>query len=96
MALASLLAINARRHDRNSFLVHTGSIRLFDHLEIRQFQHESIGCAHWRLDSTYLLVTAQAFVGQFVASLKDYSPRQKPESFSIDQVLESLQRNQGG
>lgn len=59
-------------------------------------EHESIGYARWRLDRTYLLVPAQAFVAQFLSTFQDYPPRQKPASFSIDQVLESLQRNQGG
>jgi arylsulfatase len=38
-----------------------------------------------------LLVPAQAYVGQFLATFQQYPPRQKPASFSIDQVLESMQ-----
>ena len=53
--------------------------------------HESIGYSRWRAERTYLLVPAQAFVGNFLATFKDYPPRQKPGSFSIDQVLEQLQ-----
>jgi arylsulfatase len=38
-----------------------------------------------------MLVPAQTFVGQFLSTFKDYPPRQKASSFSIDQVLEKLQ-----
>jgi arylsulfatase len=58
--------------------------------------HESIGYARWRIDRTYLLVPAQGFVAQFLATFKDYPPRQKPGSFSIDQVLETLQTGGSG
>jgi arylsulfatase len=53
--------------------------------------HESIGYARWRIDRLFLLVPAQQYVGQFLATFQQYPPRQKPGSFSIDQVLESLQ-----
>lgn len=45
----------------------------------------------WVLDHAFILVPAQAYVGQFLATFKDYPPRQKPASFSLDRVLESLQ-----
>ncbi len=44
----------------------------------------------WLLDHAYLLVPAQAYVGQFLATFKDYPPRQKAASFSIGQVLQQL------
>jgi arylsulfatase len=53
--------------------------------------HESIGYERWRLDRTFLLVPAQVYVGNFLSTFKEYPPRQKPASFSIDQVLEKLQ-----
>jgi arylsulfatase A-like enzyme len=58
--------------------------------------HEAMNYGQWRIDRTYLLVPAQAFVGQFLSTFVDYPPRSKAASFGIDQVLESLQRNQGG
>ena len=45
----------------------------------------------WLLDHAFVLVPAQAYVGQFLATFKDYPPRQKAASFSIDQVLEMMQ-----
>jgi arylsulfatase len=55
--------------------------------------HEAIGYSEWRLNRAYVLVPAQAFVGQHLATYKDYPPRQKPGSFSLDQVLEKLQES---
>ena len=49
----------------------------------------------WLLDRAYLLVPAQAYVGQFLATFKDYPPRQKAASFSLDKVLEKLQSGGG-
>ena len=44
----------------------------------------------WLLDHAYLLVPAQAYVGQFLATFQEYPPRQKAASFSIRQVLDKL------
>ena len=49
----------------------------------------------WLLDRAYLLVPAQAYVGQFLGTFKDFPPRQKAASFSLDQVLEQLQEGLG-
>jgi arylsulfatase len=45
----------------------------------------------WLLDRAYLLVPAQTYVGRFLATFRDYPPRQKAASFSLDQVMEKLQ-----
>jgi arylsulfatase len=42
------------------------------------------------LDRAYLLVPAQDYVGQFLSTFKEYPPRQKAASFSLDQVMETL------
>jgi arylsulfatase len=57
--------------------------------------HEAIDYGRWRAERVYLLVPAQAFVGQFLATFKEFPPRQKAASFSIDQVLEKLQQPSG-
>ena len=45
------------------------------------------------LDHAFLLVPAQQYVGKFLATFKDYPPRQKAASFRLDQVMEMLQSN---
>jgi arylsulfatase len=44
----------------------------------------------WLIDHAFILVPAQQYVGKFLATFKDYPPRQKAASFSIDQVMEKL------
>ncbi len=58
--------------------------------------HEGIGYEQWRLERIFLLVPAQAFVGNWLQSFKEFPPRQKPASFSIDQVMEQLSRPAAG
>lgn len=48
----------------------------------------------WEIDRIFLLVPAQQYVGQFLQTFKEFPPRMKPASFSIDQVLETLQEPQ--
>jgi arylsulfatase len=57
--------------------------------------HEAGGYERWRVDRVFLLVPGQAYVGQFLATFQEYPPRQRPGSFNLDRVLESLQRGQG-
>jgi len=38
----------------------------------------------------YLLVPAQAGVAEFLSTFKEFPPRQKSASFSLDQVLEKM------
>jgi arylsulfatase len=44
----------------------------------------------WVLDRAYLLVPAQTYVGNFLATFREFPPRQKAASFSLDQVMEML------
>ena len=45
----------------------------------------------WLLDRAFLLVPAQAYAGNFLATFKEFPPRQKAASFSLNQVMEKLQ-----
>ena len=47
------------------------------------------------IDRAYLLVPAQAYVGQFLATFQEYPPRQKAASFSLDKVMEKLTEGGG-
>jgi arylsulfatase len=42
----------------------------------------------WLMDRAFLLVPAQAIVGEFLKTFVEFPPRQKPASFSIDQALD--------
>jgi arylsulfatase len=45
----------------------------------------------WLLDHAFMLVPAQAYVGQFLATFEDYPQRQKAASFNLDEVMQKLQ-----
>jgi hypothetical protein len=47
------------------------------------------------VDHIFLFVPAQALVGEFLATFKEYPPRQKAASFTIDQVMAKLQEAGG-
>jgi arylsulfatase A-like enzyme len=70
--------------------------KLFD-LRADPFEQAGFGGAweRWRVEHAFVLVPAQAFVGQHLATYREFPPRQKAGSFSLDQVLDKLQR-QGG
>ncbi|MEM9085096.1 MAG: arylsulfatase [Pseudomonadota bacterium] len=44
----------------------------------------------WMIDRVYFLVPAQQYAGAFLESFKEFPPRQKAASFSLDQVMEKL------
>jgi len=54
-------------------------------------EHEGIGWARWRFERAFILTPAQAYVAQFLETFKEYPPRQKVGSFSIDAVLKTMQ-----
>jgi len=51
---------------------------------------EAMGYDQWMLDRAFVFVPAQAIVAKFLSTFRDYPPRQKPSSFTIDQVVDQL------
>jgi len=49
----------------------------------------------WLIDHAFVLVPAQAVVGNMLATFKDFPPSQATGSFSINKVLESMQPGAG-
>jgi arylsulfatase A-like enzyme len=56
---------------------------------------EGFGATLWTVQHTFLLVPVQGVAKRFVDTLKDFPPRGKSASFSIDQVLEAAAANKG-
>jgi arylsulfatase A-like enzyme len=52
---------------------------------------ESAMWMRWASDKFWTFVPAQQIVGEFLATFKEFPPSQKSGSFSVDQVLQSLQ-----
>jgi arylsulfatase A-like enzyme len=44
----------------------------------------------WFLDHAFMMVPAQSYVGKFLSTFKEYPPRQKAASFTIDKAIEQL------
>ncbi|MEP5420507.1 MAG: arylsulfatase [Roseibium sp.] len=49
----------------------------------------------WMIDRIFFLVPAQAYVANFLKTFQEFPPRQKPASFSIDQVMEMMTQSTG-
>ena len=58
--------------------------------------HVGMDYSRWRAERVFLLVPAQQYIGKFLATFKEFPPSQKPGSFSLDQVLQSLQAGSQG
>ncbi|MFT5140815.1 MAG: arylsulfatase A-like enzyme [Rhodothermales bacterium] len=52
--------------------------------------HVAMDYDHWRFDRVFLLVPAQQYVGQFLATFKEFPPSQKVGTFSLDEVMKML------
>ena len=50
----------------------------------------------WLLDHVFYMVPAQGYVGKFLTTFQEYPPRQKAASFSLDQVMEKLEKGYDG
>jgi arylsulfatase len=53
---------------------------------------ESFDYGRWRVERAFAFVPAQTFVGNFLATFRDFPPRQTPASFSMDQVMARLRQ----
>ena len=49
----------------------------------------------WFVEHIFVLVPAQAIVAQHIQSFKDFPPRQKPGTFSVERALEKLTQQEG-
>jgi hypothetical protein len=51
--------------------------------------------SRWRVERAFVLVPAQAYVAEHLSTYKEFPPRQKPGTFSLDAVLAKLQEAGG-
>jgi arylsulfatase len=49
----------------------------------------------WVADHAFLVVPAQDYVGQFLATFRDFPQRQKAASFNLDEVMANLKEGAG-
>ena len=48
----------------------------------------------WMADRGFLLIPAQAMVGEFLKTFQEFPPRQKPASFNVTDALEKARKQQ--
>jgi arylsulfatase len=51
---------------------------------------ESTGHPQWAAERMFVLAPAAAYVGNWIQSFREFPPRQKPGSFSLDRVMEAV------
>jgi arylsulfatase A-like enzyme len=51
---------------------------------------ESIGHPHWATERMFVLAPAGAYVARWLQSFREFPPRMKPGSFSLDRVMETV------
>jgi arylsulfatase len=59
-------------------------------------QHESEYYKDWWVNRVYLLVPAQAYVGNYLKTFMEFPIRQKPAAFNLDQVMQQMMQTTGG
>ncbi len=53
-------------------------------------EYEGMDYNHWFVDHVYVLAPAGFYVAQWLQSFREFPPRQKPGSFNLDRVMESI------
>ncbi len=56
---------------------------------------EAIGYGKWQFEHMWSFAPAGYYVGQWLQSFKEFPPRQKPGSFSLDRVMEAVTKGAG-
>ena len=58
-------------------------------------EHENaMGFQKWYLDHMFVIAPAAAYVGKWMESFKEFPPRQKPGTFNLNRVMETIMSNQ--
>jgi arylsulfatase A-like enzyme len=58
-------------------------------------EHEAIDYNHWYMDHMFVMAPAGGYVANWLQSFREFPPRQKPGSFNLDRVMESITSGSG-
>jgi arylsulfatase len=53
-------------------------------------EENTMGYVHWYIEHMFAFGSAATYVGGFLQSFREFPPRMKPGSFSLDRVMESV------
>jgi arylsulfatase len=70
---------------------------MLDNLRTDPFEraeYEAIDYDRWYIEHMYAFAPAAAYVGQWLQSFREFPPRQKPGSFNLDRVMQSVTSEQ--
>jgi arylsulfatase len=62
----------------------------------RASEENAMGYQRWWIDHAFIIAPAGAYVSQWLQSFKEFPPRQKPGSFNLERVMESVMSVTGG
>jgi arylsulfatase len=62
----------------------------------RAEEENAMGFQRWYLERMFTIAPAAAYVGRWLQSFKEFPPRQKPGSFNLERVMESVTSGQKG
>jgi arylsulfatase len=58
-------------------------------------EYEGMGYTQWYVEHMFAFAPAGAYVGNWLQSFREFPPRQKPGSFNLDRVMESITKAAG-
>ena len=53
-------------------------------------EYEGMDCDHWYVDHVFVLAPAATYIAQWLQSFREFPQRQKPGSFNLDRIMESI------
>jgi len=62
----------------------------------RAEREHAMGFQRWYMEHMFVIAPAAAYVAKWLQSFKEFPPRQKPGSFSLDRVMESVSAGSQG
>lgn len=61
----------------------------------RAEEENAMGYQRWYVDRMFAIAPAAGYVGQWLQSFREFPPRQKPGSFNLDRVMETVMHANG-
>jgi hypothetical protein len=59
---------------------------------LERAEYEGMDYDHWYVDHVFVLAPAATYVAKWLQSFREFPQRQKPGSFNLDRIMESMRR----
>ena len=57
---------------------------------LERAEYEGMDYDHWYVDHVFVLAPAATYVAKWLQSFREFPQRQKPGSFNLDRIMESI------